>query len=65
MFEELNENEIEDIKEVEEITLTDYELKGNFMPVKSYMSVIQDLLYEYHILQEQIEDLQEYKNQNC
>ena len=64
MFKELKENEIEDIKEVQKITLTDYELKGNFIPVENYMSIIQDLLCEYHKLEEQVEDLKEYKNQH-
>lgn len=59
MFEELNERELQIIKEVSDITITDYELKGNFIPVDSYMSMVEDLLVEYNRLLEENEDLKE------
>lgn len=52
------EMEEEKIKKIEEITVTDYEAKGNMIPVKNIYSLIDDLLYEINCLNEKIEDMQ-------
>ena len=52
------EMEEEKIKKIEEITVTDYEAKGNMIPAKNIYSLIDDLLYEINCLNEKIEDMQ-------
>ena len=52
------EMEKEKIKKIEEITVTDYEAKGNMIPAKNIYSLIDDLLYEINCLNEKIEDMQ-------
>lgn len=56
MYYKLNEKEKEMMKKVEKITLTDYELLGDFIPVDSLVSAISDLLYEIDYLNEKLED---------
>lgn len=59
LYYKLNQNEIDLIKKVEKVTITDYEIKNEFIPVSSMLSIIDDLLYEVNRLQEQVEDLEE------
>lgn len=59
MFEKLNEQEIQIIKKAEEKTSTDYEIKGEYMPVESYLIIIEDLLNEIDCLEEKYNDLQQ------
>lgn len=58
MYYKLDNDEFEKIKEVEKKTCTDYELVGDFIPVKSLMSAIEDLLYEIHRYEEKYNDLE-------
>jgi len=48
------------IKKVEEITITDYEAKGNQVPAENIEPMIEDLLYEIEKLQERYNELDEY-----
>lgn len=45
-------------KEITSLTMTDYEMYGEFLPHDSIIPMIQDLLGEIHKLQEEYEDLQ-------
>ena len=46
----------EKLKEIEELTMTDYEKVGEFIPVDSIDAIIDDLLFKIHKLTEEIED---------
>lgn len=59
MYIKLDEKEIEKIKKASDITISDYELEGDFIPADSLMSCIEDLLVEVDVLQEKVEDLKE------
>ncbi len=56
MYYKLEDSELEKINEISKITRTDYELSGNFIPVESLMSVIEDLLIEIDRSKEELED---------
>ena len=56
MYYKLDNDELERINRVSKMTLTDYELKGNFIPVESMMSAIEDLLIEIDRLEEEKKD---------
>lgn len=58
MYYSLNEKELERINEISDITGVDYELKNNLIPVDSLMAALEDMLYEYHHKEEELEDLQ-------
>lgn len=62
MYLELNN---EKIKKVENITNTDYEVKGNLVPAENIETMIENLLIEIDCLQEKIDDLEnkEYINE--
>ena len=47
------------IKKVEEITITDYEARGNLVPAENIESMIEDLLAEIDSLNEKIEDMED------
>lgn len=59
MYIEVSDKEVERFKEISDITVTDYEFKGNFVPVVSLLTMIDDLLIELHEKEEQIEDLEQ------
>ena len=46
------------IDEIEEITCTDYERKGDYIPAENIENMIKDLLYEIDRLSEKIEDME-------
>lgn len=46
------------IDKIEEITCTDYERKGDYIPVENIENMIKDLLYEIDRLNEKIEDME-------
>lgn len=58
MFYSLEEKELEKLTEISEITGTDYEITGKFIPVDNMMAALEDLLCEYHHVEEQLADLQ-------
>mgnify|MGYP003290291591 CR=1 FL=1 len=61
---QLDEKEIEQIKEIENITDVDYEIEGNYIPLDSFVCMAKDMLYEYHKIQEQKEDLEQDMEDN-
>lgn len=64
MYYKLNEKEKEKIKKVKEITITDYELLDDFIPVKNMMTIIEDLLMEIDKLEEEKEDCENNKKED-
>lgn len=64
MYYKLNNDEFERIKEVEKITLGDYELLGNFIPVESMMNIIEDLLVELGKSEEKYKDFEQQVEDN-
>lgn len=48
----------EKIKEIEELTSTDYEFVDNVLPLESVEPLIDDLLTEIHKLQSKVKDLE-------
>lgn len=51
-------------KKVENITNTNYYPEGDMVPVDSLPVMIEDLLYEYEILKEELEDLKQDLKEN-
>ena len=64
MYYLLDENEIEKLNEISDITGTDYEITGKFVPVDSMMAALEDLLVQYHKKEEELEDLNENVQDN-
>lgn len=58
MYYMMSDDELKKMQEVSEITLTDYEITGKFVPVEKLMAAIEDLLVEIHREQEKITDLE-------
>ena len=50
--------EEEKIKEIEELTMTDYDAKLGYIHSDNLESMIDDLLYEIHNLQDKVRDLE-------
>lgn len=48
------------LDKIEEITMTDYETEGNKVPADNIESMLDDLLREIEKLEERIEDLNNY-----
>ena len=61
---ELNDTELRRIEEISSITGSDYELKGNFIPVESLLAAAEDMLMEYGVLEEKLKDLQQEISEN-
>lgn len=59
MYYKVDDKELERLKEVSNITSTDYELLGNFVPVESMFNMIEDLLCEIHRTDEKIKDMEQ------
>lgn len=60
----LNEDELERMYKVSKITMTDYDLIGNFAPVENLMAAIEDLLIELDKAEEKYKDLEEQLREN-
>ncbi len=58
MYYKLDEKELETINKVSVLTSTDYEVLGNFVPVESMYSMIEDLLDEIEHQKERYKDLE-------
>ena len=48
------------IKKVEELTITDYQSKGNQVPAENIEAMLEDLLQEIEKLEERYKELDEY-----
>lgn len=64
MYYKLSNDELERIKEVSNITITDYEILGDFIPVENMMAAIEDLLMEIDRLEERIQDIEQDRDDN-
>jgi hypothetical protein len=53
----LTDTELNRLKEVSEITFTDYEVQGNFISGDTLLAALEDLLVSYHTKEEELEDL--------
>lgn len=58
IYQKLIFSEIELIKKIENITLSDYEIKGDYIEFDNLMTIIEDLFFEYESLKEKFEDLE-------
>jgi hypothetical protein len=63
-YKRLDEYEQDLIKRVQKRTITDYEVKGEFVPVDSFISMLEDLLMEIDRLEEEKEDIERDKQDN-
>lgn len=52
----LEPKELEIIKRAEEITCINYNVKDNMLDADMFISIIEDLIYEYEYVYEQYED---------
>lgn len=64
MYYKLNEDELERMFRASKITMTDYELIGNFAPVENLMAAIEDLLIELDKAEERIEQIERDRDEN-
>lgn len=51
-------------KKVKNITITNYYMEGNMLPLDSLPIMIEDLIYEYELLKEEFEDFKEDVREN-
>lgn len=63
-YEKLGKEELEMIKNISKLTMTNYEIIGDFIPVDSWKNLAEDLLYEFDKLQEEFEDYKEFVKDN-
>lgn len=61
---ELDDYSKEVVEKAEKITSTDYERKGNFLPLDSLISIIADLEIEIDALEEKVEYTEGYYQDN-
>ena len=59
MYIKLENDTLKTINRASDITCTDYELLGNFIPIESMMCIVEDLLLEIDHLKECIEDMEQ------
>lgn len=64
MYYKLDDNELEAMFKISKITMTDYELIGNFAPVEKLINVIEDLLTELDRAKEKIEQIEKDRDEN-
>lgn len=60
----LDDEHLEMIKKIQEITMHDYELKGNFIPQNSLWLMVEDLLCELDNKEEKLENYKQYVSDN-
>ena len=60
----LDDEHLEIIKKIQEITMHDYELKGNFIPQNSLWLIVEDLLCELDNKEEKLENYKQYVSDN-
>lgn len=59
MYLKLNDNELEVVKEISKLTMTDYELESDMLPEDSFVVMLEDLLCKYHRIEEEFKDYKE------
>lgn len=60
----LDDEHLEIIKKIQEITMHDYELKGNFIPQNSLWLMVEDLLCELDNKEEKLANYKQYVADN-
>ena len=60
----LDDEYLEIIKKIQEITMHDYELKGNFIPQNSLWLMVEDLLCELDNKEEKLANYKQYVSDN-
>ncbi len=63
-YEKLDKEELEMIKNISKITMTNYGLTGDFFPNESWKILAMDLLLEIDRLEEELEDCKQDKEDN-
>ena len=63
-YEKLDKEELEMIKNISKLTMTNYEIIGDFIPVDSWKSLAEDLMYEFDKLKEEFDDYKEFIKDN-
>lgn len=63
-YEKLDEETLERIKKMQNITMTNYEICGSFIPIDSWKYIAEDLMYEVEHLEEKIEDILQDREDN-
>ena len=63
-YEKLDKEELEMIKDISKLTMTDYEISGDFIPADSWKILAEDLMYEFDKLKEEFEDYKEFVKDN-
>lgn len=61
---ELDEKELEIFNRISNITDVDYEIKNNMIEVDTLIYALKDMLYEYHKVEEERDDLEKDINDN-
>ena len=61
---ELDDYQTKVIERVEKLMGTDYERRGNYIPMDAFISIIEDLEYQIHVLEEKVEDTESYYQDN-
>lgn len=64
MYYKLDNNDFKTITKASNITCSDYELLGNFIPVEKLLSVIADLIIEVERLEEKYKDFEQEVEDN-
>jgi translation initiation factor 6 (eIF-6) len=60
----VTDTELNRVKEVSKITITDYEVQGNFISGDTLLAALEDLLVSYHAKEEELENLQQEISEN-
>ena len=63
-YEKLDKEELEMIKNISKLTMTNYEIIGDFIPVDSWKILAEDLMYEFDKLKEEFDDYKEFVKDN-
>ena len=63
-FYKLNSNEFEDVKKIEKITVSYYELLGDFISTECLANIARDMLIEYENLKEEFKNYKQFVKDN-
>lgn len=63
-YEKLDKEEVELVKDIAKLTMTDYEISGDFIPADSWKILAKDLLLVVDRLKEKLEDCEQDKKDN-